>query len=101
MDPTPFAERVLDVVARIPAGRVMAYSDVAAHLGEGGARAVGRVMARFGSGVPWWRVVRADGSPPPGHEREALRRLTAEGVPTRAGGARIDMRRAHWDGDPS
>lgn len=94
--PTPFAEEVLDLVERIPRGRVMAYGDVAAALGSGGARAVGTVMARFGSGVPWHRVVRSDGSPPAGHEAEALRRHRAERTPLAAGGSRIDMARARW-----
>ncbi|MGH8868427.1 MAG: MGMT family protein [Actinomycetes bacterium] len=98
MDPTPFAERVLDAVERIPAGRVMAYSDVSEYLGEGGPRAVGRVMATYGGGVAWWRVIRADGTPPPGHVREALARLREEGAPMRPGGARVDMARARWDG---
>jgi len=93
--PSPYAEAVLDLVARIPAGRVMAYGDVAAALQQGGGpRQVGTVMARFGSGVPWHRVVRADGSLPPGHEAEALRRHHREGTPLR--GARIDMTAARW-----
>ncbi len=94
--PTPFAEEVLDLVERIPRGHVMAYGDVAAALGSGGARAVGTVMARFGSGVPWHRVVRSDGSPPAGHEAEALRRHRAERTPLAPGGTRIDMARARW-----
>ncbi len=94
--PTPFAEEVLDLVARIPEGRAMAYSDVAAALGSGGARAVGTVMARFGSGVPWHRVVRADGSLPAGHEAEALRRHRREGTPLAATGTRLDLSRARW-----
>jgi alkylated DNA nucleotide flippase Atl1 len=98
--PTPFAEAVLDLVDTIPPGRVMAYGDVAAALGSGGARAVGTVMARFGSGVPWHRVVRADGSPPAGHEVEALRRHRAERTPLAAGGTRIDMPRARWTPPP-
>jgi alkylated DNA nucleotide flippase Atl1 len=93
--PTPYAEAVLDLVARIPAGRAMAYGDVAAALQRGGGpRQVGTVMARFGSGVPWHRVVRADGSPAAGHEAEALRRHRAEGTPLR--GSRVDMARARW-----
>jgi alkylated DNA nucleotide flippase Atl1 len=94
--PTPFAEAVLDLVDTIPRGRVMAYGDVAAVLGSGGARAVGTVMARFGSGVPWHRVVRSDGSPPAGHEAEALRRHRAERTPLLPGGTRINMQRARW-----
>jgi alkylated DNA nucleotide flippase Atl1 len=94
--PTPFAECVLDLVEQIPPGRVMAYGDVAKVLGEGGARAVGTVMARFGSGVPWHRVIRSDGSPPAGHEAEALRRHRREGTPLTASGTRIDMVAARW-----
>jgi alkylated DNA nucleotide flippase Atl1 len=94
--PTPFAEAVLDLVEQIPPGRVMAYGDVAAVLGAGGARTVGTVMARFGSGVPWHRVIRSDGSPPAGHETEALRRHRREGTPLTASGAKVDMPAARW-----
>jgi alkylated DNA nucleotide flippase Atl1 len=41
-------------------------------------------------GLPWWRVVRADGSLAKGDRQRAL--LRAEGVPFR--GARVDMRQA-------
>lgn len=92
--PTPFAEEVLDVVAAIPAGQVMAYSDVAAVLGRGGPRQVGQALARFGSGVPWWRVLRTDGSCAPVHRGEQMARLQAEGVPLR--GDRVDMTTARW-----
>ncbi len=94
--PTPFAESVLDLVEQIPRGRVMSYGDVAAVLGSGGARAVGTVMARVGSGVPWHRVIRSDGSPPAGHEVEALRRHRREGTPLVASGTRIDLPAARW-----
>lgn len=40
--------------------------------------------------LPWWRVVRADGSLAKGDRQRAL--LNAEGVPFR--GARVDMSRA-------
>lgn len=93
-----YAERVLEVVERIPPGRVMSYGDVAEYLGAGGPRQVGRVMAVWGGAVPWWRVVRADGSPPPGHVRAALARYREEATPLRADGRRVDMRRARWDG---
>lgn len=98
--PTPYAEAVLDLVERIPPGRAMAYGDVAAALQRGGGpRQVGTVMARFGSGVPWHRVVRADGSPAAGHEAEALRRHRREGTPLTASGTRLDMSRARWHPD--
>jgi alkylated DNA nucleotide flippase Atl1 len=94
--PTPFAEEVLDLVERIPSGRVMSYGDVAAALAAGGPRAVGTVMARFGSGVPWHRVLRSDGSPPAGHEAVALGRYRHERTPLNATGTRVDMGRARW-----
>jgi alkylated DNA nucleotide flippase Atl1 len=97
-DPDEYAERVLEVVERIPSGRVMSYGDVAEYVGQGGPRQVGRVMSTWGGGVPWWRVIRADGGLLPGHERRALARYAEEGTPLRPGGLRVDMRRARWDG---
>ncbi len=97
-----FASRVLDVVEAIPPGRVMSYGDVAEYLGEGGPRQVGRVMALWGGGVAWWRVIHADGSLLAGHERTALARYRDEGTPMRLGSdgrpGRVDMRRARWPG---
>lgn len=105
--PLDFGGAVLEVVRDIPPGRVMTYGDVAAELGSRGARAVGRVMATEGSSVPWWRVVRADGRAPAGHEVEALRHYRTEGTPLLGGpdGAtrrddttpyRLDLRAARW-----
>ena len=103
--PDVYAERVLDTVELIPPGRVMTYGDVAEWLGEGGPRQVGRVMSRYGGGVTWWRVVRADGVLLPGHELRALAEYRAEGTPLRQAGPeadghvpRVDLRRARWDG---
>ncbi|MFI8101949.1 MGMT family protein [Streptomyces sp. NPDC086023] len=100
-----YAERVLDLAERIPPGRVMTYGDVAEWLEEGGPRQVGRVMALYGSAVPWWRVVRADGRLLPGSELRALAHYRDEGTPLREAGRgaeghvpRLDMRRARWDG---
>jgi len=97
-----YAGRVLDVVEAIPPGQVMSYGDVAEFLGAGGPRQVGRVMALWGGGVPWWRVVHADGSLLAGHERAALAHYDAEGTPLRrpgdGGTPRIDMRRARLAG---
>jgi alkylated DNA nucleotide flippase Atl1 len=99
-----FASRVLDVAEAIPPGRVMSYGDIAEYLGEGGPRQVGRVMALWGGGVAWWRVIHADGSLLAGHEQAALARYRAEGTPMRptAGGGpgRVDMRAARWTGSP-
>ena len=90
--PTPYARSVLDVVDRIPRGRVMTYGDVAEYLGTGSGRTVGTVMSRHGSEVPWWRVVRASGEP----HADALDRLAREGCPVV--GERVDLARCRWDG---
>ncbi|MFI0483840.1 MGMT family protein [Actinomadura sp. 9N215] len=98
-EPDEYAEAVLDAVERIPPGRVLAYGDVAELIGRGGGpRQVGRVMSLYGGGVPWWRVIRADGRPPSGHEIEAHEHYRAEGTPLRPDGRRVDMSRARWTG---
>jgi alkylated DNA nucleotide flippase Atl1 len=97
-EPSPYAERVLDVVERIPPGRVMSYGDVAEFVGGGGPRQVGAVMSHYGGGVPWWRVIRADGTAAPGLERAARAHWLAEATPLRPSGDRVDMRAARWDG---
>lgn len=94
-----YVEAVLTVVEAIPPGRVMTYGAIAEYVGSGGPRQVGTVMARYGGGVPWHRVVAANGRVPPGHEAEALRRLQAEGAPLR--GDRVDVRAAIWWPDES
>jgi len=93
-----FADRVLAVVDRIPAGRVMTYGDVADYLGESSPRAVGRVMACCGGDVPWHRVVLSTGATAPGHQARALAQLRADRTPLSADGVRVDLRRARWDG---
>ncbi len=98
MQLSPYVEQVLALVESIPPGRVMTYGDVAEWVGAGGPRQVGAVMSGYGGGVPWWRIVRADGRPADCHEGEALRRLTGEGTPLRGGAERVDLRRARWDG---
>ena len=99
-----YSSRVLDVVDAIPPGQVMSYGDIAEYLGEGGPRQVGRVMALWGGGVAWWRVIHADGSLLAGHERAALARYREEDTPMRPDGdgkpSRVDMRRARWTPAP-
>lgn len=98
-DPEEYVERVLRVVERVPRGRVTTYGAIADEVG-GGPRQVGSVMSRHGGPVPWWRVVRADGSLPPSHEGEARQRYLEEGTPLRRSGS-VDIVRAFWGpGDP-
>jgi len=94
-----FIGHVLEVVAAIPRGRVMAYGDVAAAIGSRAARAVGRTMAYYGSDLAWWRVIRASGHPAVDHESQALEHFRAEGTPvtwSASGVFRVDLAVARW-----
>ena len=97
-DPQEYVEAVLDLVDRIPRGRVMSYGAIAEYLverfGRGSARRVGTIMAQHGGSVPWHRVVNANGRTPPGHEAKAHRLLVEEGVAFR--GERVDMAAHAW-----
>jgi alkylated DNA nucleotide flippase Atl1 len=94
-----YVERVLSIVEQVPPGRVTTYGLIAEalhhSLGRGGPRQVGAVMAAYGGPVPWWRVVRSDGSLPDSHLLEARQAYLAEGTPLRPSGA-IDLRAAVW-----
>lgn len=91
-----FVSRVLAVVESIPPGKVMPYGEVAAAIGSRAARGVGQVMAYYGDGMPWWRVIRASGQPPLCHDDEALPHYEEEGTPLvpTASGYRINLRLA-------
>jgi alkylated DNA nucleotide flippase Atl1 len=93
-------ERVLAVVARIPAGRVLSYGDVAALAPPTTAREVGQVLLRHGDDVPWWRVLRADGTPARHLRERQLALLRGEGVPLLPAGDAVDLRRARWSAAP-
>ncbi len=58
-----FKEKVLEIVSKIPKGKIMTYKQVATKAGSpGGARAVGTLMkANFNPKVPCHRVIRSDG----------------------------------------
>jgi alkylated DNA nucleotide flippase Atl1 len=94
-----YVEQVLSLVEQVPAGRVTTYGLVAealhATLGRGGPRQVGAVLASYGGPVPWWRVVRSDGSLPDSHLTDALQEYLAEGTPLRRSGS-VDLRAAVW-----
>lgn len=81
------AAEVLRRVRAVPEGRVTTYGD----LSPGAPRFAGAVLSNCNDeGVPWQRIVRADGSLPKGEPQRRL--LDAEGVPFR--GERVDMREA-------
>jgi len=95
-----YVEAVLHRVEQVPAGRVTTYGELADAVGAGGPRLVGRVMSQHGAGVPWWRVVRADGSAPGFLVDSAARHWRAEGTPLVErpdGRVCVDLRRAAAD----
>ncbi|HEX3735031.1 MAG TPA: MGMT family protein [Solirubrobacterales bacterium] len=75
---------VLEAVRGIPEGFVRTYGDVS----PGAPRFAGTVLFEVDEpDLPWWRVVRADGSLAKGARQRQL--LVAEGVPFR--GERVEM----------
>jgi len=102
--PTPeaFATRVRDVVARIPAGHVATYGQIAALAGyPRRARHVGQVLAGLpaGSRLPWHRVINAQGrvsvrAGSGGPDSRQQRLLRKEGVPMPGG--RVNLQRYRW-----
>ena len=78
-------DRIVERVRAIPEGFVRTYGDIDPRA----PRRVGLVLART-HGIPWHRVVRADGSLPKGAAQRKL--LLREGVPMR--GDRVDLKEA-------
>lgn len=96
------AEAIRAVVARIPAGQVSSYGEVASRAGlPGRARLIGKVLGKTPDGMelPWFRVLRSDGRiafPPQSKPyREQRARLIGEGVRVERG--RVDLARFGWD----
>jgi methylated-DNA-protein-cysteine methyltransferase related protein len=80
-------DAVLERIRATPPGFVRTYGDVS----PGAPRFAGTVLSAGHPGdVPWFRIVRADGSLAKGQRQRAL--LEAEGVPFR--GEKVDMKRA-------
>jgi methylated-DNA-protein-cysteine methyltransferase related protein len=79
-------ERIIRRVRAIPPGFVRTYGDIDPRA----PRLVGRVLATTHAGLPWHRVVRADGSLPKGRRQREL--LLEEGILMR--GDRVDLRDA-------
>jgi methylated-DNA-protein-cysteine methyltransferase-like protein len=85
--PSAREQRVLARIRAIPEGFVRSYGDVS----PGAPRFAGTVLSWCDDpSLPWWRVVRADGTLAKGARQRA--RLEAEGIPF--AGERVDMRAA-------
>ena len=93
-----FYSQVYSIVEQIPYGKVVSYGQIARMLGRSrGARIVGWAMRNCPEGLPWQRVVMADGSISGGmfsDLRKAL--LEEEGVIFLADG-RVDMLKCGWE----
>ncbi len=95
-DPADVDEAVLDAVEDIPVGRVSTYGAIGRLVGVG-PRRVARALSRSGAAVPWYRVVRADGTAAEPVRARQLGLLAAEGVPVRGG--RVDLDAVRWPED--
>jgi alkylated DNA nucleotide flippase Atl1 len=93
-DPLDVDEAVFDVVERIPPGRVSTYGAIGRLVGIGPRRVARALSSGGGGAVPWYRVVRADGTAAEPVRVEQLARLAAEGVPMRNG--RVDVSAVGW-----
>ena len=92
-DPLDVDEAVFDVVEQIPPGRVSTYGAIGRLIGIG-PRRVARALSSGGGAVPWYRVVRADGTAAEPVRVEQLSLLAAEGVPVHNG--RVDVSAVGW-----
>jgi len=95
----PFYKQVYDIVEQIPYGKVVSYGAIAKILGRPrAAREVGRAMRLCPDGLPWQRVVMADGSITGGSFADKRRKiLESEDVSFLPDG-RIDMNTCRWLG---
>jgi methylated-DNA-protein-cysteine methyltransferase related protein len=98
VDREEYVEAVLAAVESIPPGRVSTYGDIAEYVGQGGPRQVGAVMREYGAAVPWWRVLRANGTPADQLVDEQIQLLRSEGV--RVTDGRVDLRTTRWTPTP-
>ena len=103
-DTPPAHLAIRAMIAAIPPGRVANYGEIARRAGlPGRARLVGTVLREAPAtlGLPWYRVLRADGriAFPPGSRafREQVRHLAGEGVLVRGG--RVDLAVHGWERD--
>ncbi len=87
-------ERVRELVASIPAGRIATYGDIASAAGLSSPRTVGWIMRTDSADLPWHRVIGASGRPAAHLAQRQLQRLADEGVPIRDG--RVDLRSARF-----
>jgi methylated-DNA-protein-cysteine methyltransferase related protein len=96
-----FKQRVYDLVAQIPEGRVMTYGQIAALCGAAWAAwEVGQIAHTSPTGLPWQRVVNKQGGLaagwPNGGRATHRALLEAEGVEV-SDDYKIDVGKLLWD----
>jgi methylated-DNA-protein-cysteine methyltransferase-like protein len=110
-DPIVYKARAWEIARQIPPGRVFTYGQIAALIPPPagmtaedyrawGARWVGGAMAACPEGVPWQRVLNAQGKislPAAGGGDRQRQLLEAEGVMFDERG-RIDLKKFGWEG---
>ena len=91
-----FNEKVWALCARVPAGKVVTYGDIARALGSSGYRAVGNALNKnpYAPAVPCHRVVGSDGSLTgfAGGVEKKKKLLEKEGVPMKGAKVALDAR---------
>lgn len=90
-------ERVRELVASIPSGRVTTYGDIAAAAGLSSPRIVGWIMRTDSADLPWHRVLSAAGKPAAHLATRQLEHLRSEGVLARDG--RVNLREIRFTFD--
>ncbi len=91
-------EQVHAIVAQIPPGKVVTYGQIAQWLGwTHGARTVGWALRAAPAGLPWHRVVNAQGRISLDADDEQRLRLEAEGV-TFSPTGRVDLNTYRFTG---
>lgn len=95
---------VYALVRLIPAGTVLSYGDIAEILSEwpqlrGGPRQVAKIMSTSDGQLPWWRVVRSNGTLPADLAALAHPSWISEQTPVRETGdgeAAVRIAAARW-----
>ena len=93
-----FSKRAVEIMKRIPAGKVGTYGQIATYAGNNrGAQQIVRLLKSSWEkeNLPWHRVVNAKGESSIGEEQ--ITRLEAEGIVFNENG-RIDLKIFGWDG---
>jgi methylated-DNA-protein-cysteine methyltransferase-like protein len=94
-----FFERIYEIVAAIPRGRVVSYGQIARMLGRPrAAREVGWAMHNCPDELPWQRVVMKDGGITGGEFAEVRRALLVEEGVSFLPDGRVDMEIHRWEG---